>query len=106
MPIYEYHCPKCKEQFELKRPMSEADKPAVCPKCGSQSEKLISGFAAKTGSYVQGVTKPFRKEAIRQQIAQPTDSERRAMNGKHNKKPKKTPAEKKAAKAEKKAKKP
>jgi putative FmdB family regulatory protein len=62
MPTYEYRCPNCKTEFELKRPMSESDKPAVCPKCGAQSEKLISGFASKTGSYLQGAAKPFRKE--------------------------------------------
>ena len=62
MPIYEYSCPKCKTEFELRRPISEADKPAECPKCGSEAQKLISGFACKTGSYLQGAAKPFRKE--------------------------------------------
>ena len=61
MPTYEYVCPKCKTEFELRRPMSESDKTATCPHCGSEAQKLISGFVSKTGSYTQGVAKPFRK---------------------------------------------
>ncbi len=61
MPIYEYFCPKCKTEFELRRPIGESDKGAACPHCGSEGQKLISGFASKTGSYIQGVVKPFRK---------------------------------------------
>jgi putative FmdB family regulatory protein len=61
MPIYEYFCPSCKTEFELRRPFSESDKSAPCPHCGAEGQKLISGFASKTGSYIQGVTKPFRK---------------------------------------------
>lgn len=61
MPMYEYFCPKCKTEFELRRPISESDKGAECPHCGREGQKLISGFASKTGSYIQGVVKPFRK---------------------------------------------
>lgn len=64
MSIYEYFYPKCKIEFELKRPSSESGKSALCPKCGSEGQKLISGFASKTGSYIQGVTKIFRKGSI------------------------------------------
>jgi putative FmdB family regulatory protein len=60
MPIYEYLCPKCRMEFEIRRSFSEADKPAVCPKCNSEAQKLISGFACKTGSYIQASPKPFR----------------------------------------------
>ena len=62
MPTYEYRCSKCKTEFELKRPMSESNKTAICPKCGSRSKKQISGFASKTGTYLQGAVNPFRKE--------------------------------------------
>ena len=60
MPIYEYLCPRCKAEFDLMRPMSEADRPAACPKCGSEGQKLVSGFASKTGSHMQSPAKPFR----------------------------------------------
>lgn len=61
MAVYEYVCPKCRKEFELMRPISEADKPARCPKCGSKALKLISGFASKTGDSIQSPGKPFRK---------------------------------------------
>jgi len=62
MPVYEYFCPKCKREFELRRPFSEADKPASCPDCGSQAERLISVFASKTGFYMRTPEKEaFRK---------------------------------------------
>jgi putative FmdB family regulatory protein len=61
MAVYEYLCPKCRKEFELMRPMSEGDKPASCPKCGSKALKLISGVASKTGDSIQSPGKPFRK---------------------------------------------
>ena len=61
MAVYEYQCPKCRKEFELMRPISEAEKPAKCPKCGSKAVKLISGFASKTGDSIQAPGKPFRK---------------------------------------------
>jgi hypothetical protein len=41
--------------------MSESNKPAKCPKCGSKAQKLVSGFASKTGDSIQPPGKPFRK---------------------------------------------
>ena len=63
MAVYEYFCPKCRKAFELMQPMSKSDKPAKCPKCGSKAQKLISGFASKTGDSIQPPGKPFRKRA-------------------------------------------
>ena len=42
MPIYEYHCESCDEDFEkLVRPSGE--EPTDCPKCGAESiKRLIS----------------------------------------------------------------
>jgi len=61
MPIYEYICTKCKTEFELMRPFSEADKPAVCPKCNSEAQKLLSVFASKVGFYIRAPAKPLGK---------------------------------------------
>lgn len=47
MAIYEYFCPQCRKVFEVMRPMSKGDNPAFCPKCKSQSEKLLSVFVHK-----------------------------------------------------------
>ena len=61
MAVYEYRCPECRKKFELMRPMSEAKKPAKCPKCGSRAQKLISSFGSKTGYSIQAAGKPFRE---------------------------------------------
>ena len=48
MPLYEYQCKSCQNNFELRQKFS--DPPAsVCPECGGEVEKLISqsGFALK-----------------------------------------------------------
>ena len=67
MPIYEYICTQCKTEFELMRPFSEADKPAVCPKCNSEAQKLVSGFASKVGFHIQTPAKPLRKRIGKRQ---------------------------------------
>ncbi len=63
MAIYEYWCPNCKSDFELRRPIGEADSVGVCPECGSEGHRLISNFGSKTGSYIQAPGKPFRGES-------------------------------------------
>jgi len=63
MPLYEYRCPKCQTEFELKRPASEAQQSAKCPNCGAEAPRMISAFSSKLGFYIQGTGKPFRKEA-------------------------------------------
>jgi len=65
MPIYEYICRKCKTEFELRLSFSEANSTALCSKCYSEAEKLISGFACKTGSTIQTSPKPFRKRVTK-----------------------------------------
>ncbi|MBD5607835.1 MAG: zinc ribbon domain-containing protein [Desulfovibrio sp.] len=42
MPIYEYKCPKCGEVFEKFAKSSESHKDAICPKCGTESPRIIS----------------------------------------------------------------
>ncbi|MCD6299604.1 MAG: zinc ribbon domain-containing protein [Dehalococcoidales bacterium] len=46
MPIYEYACPKCGLEFELLRPLSDADKNASCPKCNTEAGRKLSKFAS------------------------------------------------------------
>lgn len=62
MPIYEYLCPNCKNEFELIRPFAKANEPAPCPQCGSPGEKLISSFAHTVGF---GIVKVPKKPAFR-----------------------------------------
>lgn len=51
MPIYEYTCNKCGEDFEK---LVFGNKPVDCPKCSSQDiKKKLSSFG------MSGVEKPF-----------------------------------------------
>jgi len=64
MPMYEYRCESCDNQFELRQKFS--DQPATeCPKCGGPVAKLVSStaFALKGGgwyneNYSSGGAKP------------------------------------------------
>ena len=48
MPIFEYVCKKCKNQFE--ELVFGQDEQAVCPSCGStKTEKLMSACRGKVG---------------------------------------------------------
>jgi putative FmdB family regulatory protein len=52
MPMYEYKCESCDNQFELRQKFS--DPPATeCPQCGGHVSKLISAaaFALKGGGW-------------------------------------------------------
>lgn len=49
MPIYEYQCQECKSNFELIRPMKEADSTAPCINCQSENvRRKISLFNASS----------------------------------------------------------
>jgi putative FmdB family regulatory protein len=61
MPIYEYRCAACGNDFEMTRPISQASEPAPCTKCGKPSQKLVSQFASKVDYAIKGpTTAPFR----------------------------------------------
>lgn len=62
MPIYEFICPQCKHEFELRLSFDAKNAP-VCPKCNSEAKRLISSFGCKTGSNLQASGKPFGKTA-------------------------------------------
>lgn len=45
MPLYEYSCQLCGQQFEILRSMKDADNPIECQKCYStQTKRKISVF--------------------------------------------------------------
>ena len=80
MAVYEYLCPKCRNQFELMRPMSEAEKRAECPKCGSKAQKLISSFGSKTGDSIQPAGEPFSRRTVVGEVGlESSHGERRDM---------------------------
>ncbi|MFC1983412.1 FmdB family zinc ribbon protein [Chloroflexota bacterium] len=61
MPFYEFWCPKCEIEFEVQRSFSEYDKPAFCPNCQAEAEKLVSRFGTKVEFNANAVRKAFRK---------------------------------------------
>lgn len=68
MPVYEYSCAQCRNEFELMRPMSEVDEPAICPACGGKGVKLVSNYASQVDSYLRAPTKPaFRGRPLTDQ---------------------------------------
>ena len=50
MPLYEYQCQGCKNQFSALKKIAEKDTPSPCPECqSSETDRLISGFATSGG---------------------------------------------------------
>lgn len=51
MPIFEYQCEKCGEQFEYFHWADEDEESLKCPKCGSiEKKRVISSFSNRDGS--------------------------------------------------------
>lgn len=47
MPIYEYSCLKCNNDFSVLQNMSSSEKDTTCSKCGSNNvKKKVSVFSA------------------------------------------------------------
>ncbi len=46
MARYEYRGKVCDDRFEVRRPMSEADAPTVCPSGHCEVARLLSVFAS------------------------------------------------------------
>lgn len=56
MPIYEYRCKECGEEFEKFVRSMTAEEEVVCPSCGSpQVEKKISLFGSRSSTSTVGV---------------------------------------------------
>lgn len=56
MPIFEYRCKKCEEEFET---LVRGRETPECPSChGSKLERLLSTFAAVSGSKVEAGSVP------------------------------------------------
>jgi putative FmdB family regulatory protein len=49
MPLYEYYCEKCQREITIPMSMSEHEKGAACPHCGSREMRpLVGAFFSKT----------------------------------------------------------
>lgn len=55
MPLYEFHCDGCDEEFEEILAQRDALDDVTCPACGSQDvRKLLSGFTMSTQGAAAG----------------------------------------------------
>lgn len=49
MPIYEYECKTCRENFALLQWKSEEEAETACPKCGARDvRKILSPFSCSS----------------------------------------------------------
>ena len=49
MPIYEYECPACGEEFELRKGMIDSDEEVKCPRCGAANpHRVFSTFSSRS----------------------------------------------------------
>jgi putative FmdB family regulatory protein len=58
MPIYEYVCLDCKNEFEIIRTMSQSDSPLACESCGGErvKRKLAVIHAMSGGHAISGTS--------------------------------------------------
>lgn len=95
MPIYEYKCLECEEEFEVMQKMSD-DPLTECKSCGGELKKLITNtsFVLKGGGwYVTDYPSADRKKA--------TETKKSATSVKDKKKGKDTKASKNPLKLDK-----
>jgi putative FmdB family regulatory protein len=73
MPLYEYYCDVCDNLFEALRPFAVSGKPAPCPKCGVEADRIMpTSFAsmARTQGWKQRV--PYHHHSVRGEQPKPT----------------------------------
>lgn len=55
MPLFDYHCAACSDDFTELRKGTEKDQPIDCPKCGSEkTHRQVSAFALGGGGSPSG----------------------------------------------------
>ena len=61
MPIYEYYCASCKQEFEVLRPASQSQDLAPCKTCGEPAKRQLSTFSFKSNTFTAPKLKPATK---------------------------------------------
>ena len=64
MPLYEYYCAPCSDQFELLRPLSQVNSPAVCPSGHTTNNLVLSLSAPFTKSNQSSLTTELPMQMI------------------------------------------
>ena len=65
MPIYEYYCGACGQEFEVLRPVSRSSEPANCGTCGKPGERQLSNFAFKSNTFTSPKFKASLEKPMR-----------------------------------------
>lgn len=88
MPIYEYKCSKCNQQFEVMQKIS--DEPlTTCSTCGGELKKLIANtsFVLKgSGWYVTDYPSSDRKKAMDKKKSSAAGNDKKTGNKEKTKK--------------------
>jgi len=50
MPLYEYRCEKCGQQYESYKRLSEGKEDETCPACGGRAAKMGISLSAAKGT--------------------------------------------------------
>jgi putative FmdB family regulatory protein len=72
MPIYEYYCADCGNDFEVMRSVSRSDEPANCEKCGKPAVRQLSNFAFKSNTFTSPKFKASLEKPLRTRDGKPT----------------------------------
>jgi len=82
MPLYEYKCSGCGNQFEVL--ILKASQPVACPSCASDSvERVLSMFAVSSESSRQASTASAYKYNNKLNAKQEPDKQRIQIEHKH-----------------------
>ncbi len=77
MPIYEYYCTSCKQEFESLRPASQSQDSAPCKTCGEPAKRQLSTFSFKSNTFtapkLKPATKPMRSYDLENPPETPTE---------------------------------
>ena len=52
-PIYDYHCEKCDDDFEVIKSIKEYDGKDPCPTCGNVGQRILSCSIYFTGTKIE-----------------------------------------------------
>ena len=72
MPIYEYYCAACGQDFEIIRSVSQMDEPANCTNCGKPGERQLSNFAFKSNTFTAPKFKASLEKPMRARDTEPS----------------------------------
>ena len=74
MPIYEYYCASCKQEFEVLRPASQSQDSAPCTSCQEPAKRQLSTFSFKSNTFTAPKLKPPTKPMRSYDLDDPAES--------------------------------